>query len=318
MRRLSNAALSLLTLLAASAAVLPASAQSYNGPSYDGYGAPGYGPPGDTAPAYGPPDDGAPAYGPPGDGAPAYGDSNSGYGDPGYGDPAYNAPYGSNYADSGSGACDYYTPPWGYPPDYCNYQLWTEPVFFGGYWYEGPIYYRNAYGAPYFWINGGWHRDEWRGARPRVIDWGHGNNIRWNGAVHRDARRFDGNRAGRPNFSGNNFTGNNVTGNSGNRNFGNRGSGNPAFQQPAQGNGARGNGGDFFRRAAQAANGGANAHATVQSAGPQRSFGAGAQGGGQGGGRHRGGFTGQGGGHAQTAQNNANANANNGGRHHHN
>src|ERR1041384_4753756 len=99
-----------------------------------------------------------------------YGGYNSGgyadpyYADPGYADPAYADPYYDSYAyDSAYGdpyaSCDYYDyyePPWGYPPDYCNYQVWTDPVYYGGLWYGGPIYYRSYAGVNWFWLNGGW------------------------------------------------------------------------------------------------------------------------------------------------------------------
>src|ERR1043165_8387531 len=111
-------------------------------------------------------------------------------GDPGYGyDPYYDSyadPYANAYADpyadpyyGASNECDYYTPPWGFPPDYCNYQLWYDPVYYGGAWYSGPFYYRNFGGLNYFWLNGGWRRDGWRGARPGRINWG-GRNQFWN------------------------------------------------------------------------------------------------------------------------------------------
>src|SRR5258706_11626090 len=129
---------------------------------------------------------GAPSYGGYYSSAPyaGYSDpySGGGYADPysggGYADPYYDS-YSDPYADPY--ACDYYDPPWGYPPDYCLYQTWNEPVYSGGLWYSGPIYYRNYSGANWFWLNGGWRRDEWRGARPGGIDWGR--NMRWSGQL---------------------------------------------------------------------------------------------------------------------------------------
>ncbi len=75
-----------------------------------------------------------------------------------------------------SDPCDYYDyydqpPPWGLPPDYCEYPVNFEPVYFGGSWYRGPIYYRWYGGGRMYWLNGGWRRDEWRGARPSSIRW---------------------------------------------------------------------------------------------------------------------------------------------------
>jgi len=72
--------------------------------------------------------------------------------------------------------CDYYSyydeaPPWGLPPDYCAYHVYTEPVFFGGHWYHGPIYYRWAGGRREYWLNGGWRQNGWHhGYRPH-IEW---------------------------------------------------------------------------------------------------------------------------------------------------
>jgi hypothetical protein len=72
--------------------------------------------------------------------------------------------------------CDYYdyydaAPPWGLPPDYCEYPVYFEPVYFDGSWYRGPIYYRWTHGRRLFWLHGGWHEDAWRGPRPARIDW---------------------------------------------------------------------------------------------------------------------------------------------------
>lgn len=155
----------LAAILMGTAFALPAVAQTAD--PYGGYyGADPYGPP--------PPPD----YGPP----PAYG----------Y-DPAYVDPYAV------CEAYDYYNPPWGYPPDYCNYNVWYEPVYFGGLWYSGPIYYRDFGGERMFWLNGDWHRDEWRGSRPAHIDWGH--NMRWTGGpMH--GRSFAGGNMFRGNYGG--------------------------------------------------------------------------------------------------------------------
>lgn len=157
---------------------MPATAQTAS--AYGGYYGPDpYGPPGPDA--YGPPP--PPDYGPP---PPA-----DYYGAPPP-PPAYAPPptaygyYGDPYACE---SYDYYDAPWGYPPDFCNYNVWYQPVYFGGLWYGGPIYYRDFGGERMFWLNGGWHRDEWRGARPAHIDWSH--NMRWNGSPIR-GRSFAG------------------------------------------------------------------------------------------------------------------------------
>ncbi len=195
-------------VLAASA---PAKAQyadyPQSDPYYDGYS-------GTADPYYDQTYDGAYAGGSYDTGA-YYGDEYA-YGDPAYGNEAY------------AGVCDYYDPPWGYPPDYCNYQLYYEPVYLGGSWYSGPFYYRNFSGVDWFWLNGGWRRNEWRGARPR-IDWNRGGNRFWRGEMRRG-----GNFAGR---GGRGF---------GNRGFANNGRGfgnNLGFA--GNGRGFNGNGGGF-------------------------------------------------------------------------
>ena len=93
---------------------------------------------------------------------------------------------GGYYASTATynASCDYYTPPWGYPSDYCRYQIWSDPVYSGGIWYGGPIYFRTYGGTNWFWLNNGWRRNEWRGARPR-IDWSRGGNRYWSGNIVR-------------------------------------------------------------------------------------------------------------------------------------
>jgi len=162
----ATAGLCISARLWASPARLWAPPQPGYGPPQSGYGAPqpGYGAP--PPPDYGPPDSAAAPQAAPGYDPYAYG---------------YGAP--ENYGYAAPGACDYYNPPWGYPPDYCNYQVGFDPVYVGGLWYGGPIYYRNFGGSRMFWLNGGWRRDEWRGPRPASIDWGR--NMRWSGpAMH--------------------------------------------------------------------------------------------------------------------------------------
>jgi len=158
-------------------------AQNYQDPNYaQGYQDPGY----------------DPNYYDPGYDQQYSGDYNYDYSDPNY----YYAPtYTPVYDPFYDPYCDYYTPPWGYPLDYCRYQTWNQPVYFGGLWYSGPIYYRQIGGVPWYWLNGGWRRDQWRGSRPSYIDWGH--NHRWNGNRHnwRDEYRR-GNWAGRDTWVG--------------------------------------------------------------------------------------------------------------------
>ena len=61
---------------------------------------------------------------------------------------------------------------WGCPDEYWDLPVYYGPVFFDGAWYEGPLYYRNYGGERWYWVRGGWRRDEWRGPRPR---WWKGN-----------------------------------------------------------------------------------------------------------------------------------------------
>ena len=65
--------------------------------------------------------------------------------------------------DIGSGGyCDH----WGCPGDYWDNPVFYGPVYFHGEWYEGPVYYRYEDGDYWYWVHGGWHRDEWSGDRP--------------------------------------------------------------------------------------------------------------------------------------------------------
>ena len=91
--------------------------------------------------------------------------------------------YEGGYASRSVGYtnCDYYAPPWGYPPDYCRYRLWNQPVYYGGVWFSGPIYYRADGGANTFWLNGGWRHNEWNKPSPPRINWNNGRNQRWQG-----------------------------------------------------------------------------------------------------------------------------------------
>lgn len=75
-----------------------------------------------------------------------------------------------------SDPCDYYdyydeAPPWGLPPDYCEFPVFFGPVYWGGTWYRGPIYYRWDGGRRLYWLNGGWRIDAWRGGPPPAIRW---------------------------------------------------------------------------------------------------------------------------------------------------
>jgi len=63
---------------------------------------------------------------------------------------------------SSGGYCDR----WGCPDGFWNYPVWYGPVFVDGVWYQGPVYWRDWGGRRWYWVHGGWHRDEWRGPRP--------------------------------------------------------------------------------------------------------------------------------------------------------
>lgn len=91
---------------------------------------------------------------------------------------------GANYDPD----CDYYTPPWGYPADYCHYRVWNQPVFYSGVWFNGPIYYRSVRGTNWFWLNGDWRRDQWRGRRDN-IDFNRAPNQYWRGDLRRGPGR---------------------------------------------------------------------------------------------------------------------------------
>src|ERR1700741_786602 len=83
------------------------------------------------------------------------------------------------------GCDDYYEPPWGYPDDYCNYDLWDEPVYYNGTWYSGPFYVDyDEDDVPMYWINGEWVYDEWNGPRPRVWSLGSPGFVLWAGRSH--------------------------------------------------------------------------------------------------------------------------------------
>jgi hypothetical protein len=115
-----------------------------------------------------------------------------------YYDPAYD-PYYDPY-------CDYYTPPWGYPPDYCRYRVWYDPVYVGGIWYWGPIYYGVFWGATWFWLNGYWWHDEWHGERPIHHNWNGADHKYWDGQKHNWHQDYaNGTWAGRDSWAGRNY-----------------------------------------------------------------------------------------------------------------
>ena len=56
-----------------------------------------------------------------------------------------------------------YAPGPGYSP--YDGQVYYDPIYFGGAWYHGPYRWRVVHGQRVFWVDGGWHRNEWRGRR---------------------------------------------------------------------------------------------------------------------------------------------------------
>ncbi len=59
-----------------------------------------------------------------------------------------------------------------YGPGYVAYDdsYYYDPIYIGGAWYHGPYRYRMYHGERMFYVNGRWHRNEWRGgAMPATI-----------------------------------------------------------------------------------------------------------------------------------------------------
>src|SRR5205823_1611676 len=54
-----------------------------------------------------------------------------------------------------------YSPGPGYSP--YERQVYYDPIYFGGAWYHGPYRGRVSHGQRVFWVDGRWHRNEWRG-----------------------------------------------------------------------------------------------------------------------------------------------------------
>ncbi|MBV9418500.1 MAG: hypothetical protein JO348_01890, partial [Alphaproteobacteria bacterium] len=70
-------------------------------------------------------------------------------------------PGGIGFSYGSGGYCDSF----GCPTDFWDYEISYCPVFYRGHWYNGPVYYRRIGGTYYYWVRGGWHRDEWSGRR---------------------------------------------------------------------------------------------------------------------------------------------------------
>ena len=74
---------------------------------------------------------------------------------------------GISFDYNSGGYCDEF----GCPDEYWGYPVFYGPVYWGGRWYRGPLYYRYSNGDYWYWVHGGWRRDQWRGPRPAW--WGH-------------------------------------------------------------------------------------------------------------------------------------------------
>jgi hypothetical protein len=48
----------------------------------------------------------------------------------------------------------------GYSP--CDGQTYYDPIYYDGSWYHGPYRWRTENGQRQFFINGGWHQNEWQ------------------------------------------------------------------------------------------------------------------------------------------------------------
>jgi hypothetical protein len=71
--------------------------------------------------------------------------------------------------------------PSAYGPGYSPYEgeYYYDPIYIGGGWYHGPYRWRMERGERVFFVNGGWHRNEWRGgAMPNTIMFRNGGSFR--------------------------------------------------------------------------------------------------------------------------------------------
>jgi hypothetical protein len=158
---------------------------------------------------------------------------------PGYYDAGY---YGDGYGPDGvyydyasGGYCD----AWGCPSDFYDMPVYYGSVYYGGSWFNGPHYYRDRNGRREYWVHGGWHNDDWRGARPNWYRPGRtgpalGRDFYRSERFRNESRRDRGgvnNRGARPGF----------------QRDGNRGGRNAAPQSQAAPQAQPNNGGPAFR-----------------------------------------------------------------------
>jgi hypothetical protein len=69
----------------------------------------------------------------------------------------------TGYSRATGGFCDSR----GCPNLFWTYKIYYGPVYYRGTWFRGPVYVKDDRGRHYFWVAGGWHRDEWHAERPR-------------------------------------------------------------------------------------------------------------------------------------------------------
>jgi len=74
-------------------------------------------------------------------------------------------------------------------PVYSPYEgeFYYDPIYFGGAWYHGPYRWRMVHGVRVFWVNGGWHRNEWHG-RPVPVSLVFRNGGYWRGGRYEGFR----------------------------------------------------------------------------------------------------------------------------------
>jgi hypothetical protein len=91
-------------------------------------------------------------------------------------------------------------------PEYNPYEgdNYYDPIYFGGAWYHGPYRWQERDGQREFYVNGGWHRNEWTGgAYPTSMTFSNGGYYRggrydgWDGADRINARYHAANRPAR-------------------------------------------------------------------------------------------------------------------------
>jgi hypothetical protein len=47
-------------------------------------------------------------------------------------------------------------------------------IFYDGGWWRGPFRHRHWRGHDWYWVNNGWHRNEWRGRVPHNVSFRNG------------------------------------------------------------------------------------------------------------------------------------------------